>query len=118
MTGGPVTSVDAGDITGDGRREIFVVTVDAAYVAHLRIYDADGTTLDSRNLGPWRNSFFSVNVIDVNGDTKNDVLLTRGDHFMHLADLTSYAEAQQRVGVLYEDAGDGWAVVRRTTSDG
>jgi hypothetical protein len=78
FSGGPVTSVDTGDITGDARREIFVVTVDAAYVAHLRIYDPDGTLLDSRNLGPWRNSGFAVDVVDVNGDAKNDVLLTRG----------------------------------------
>jgi starch phosphorylase len=28
-------------------------------------------------------------------------LLTRGDYFMHLADLTSYAQAQQRVSELY-----------------
>jgi starch phosphorylase len=30
-----------------------------------------------------------------------DTLLTRGDYFMHLADLTSYAQAQQRVSELY-----------------
>ena len=30
-------------------------------------------------------------------------LLTRGDCFMHLADLTSYIEAQQRLGELYRD---------------
>jgi starch phosphorylase len=35
-------------------------------------------------------------------------LLERGDHFMHLADLTAYAEAQQRAGKLYQDA-DVWA---------
>jgi starch phosphorylase len=37
-----------------------------------------------------------------------ETLLTRGDHYMHLADLTSYAEAQQRVGRLYADP-DAWA---------
>src|SRR4029453_7392969 len=30
-------------------------------------------------------------------------LLDRGDYFMHLADLTSYAEAQTRVAALYAD---------------
>jgi starch phosphorylase len=36
-----------------------------------------------------------------------DTLLTRGDYFMHLADLTSYASAQQRLGELYADV-DAW----------
>ena len=29
------------------------------------------------------------------------MLLTRGDYYMHLADLPSYAEAQARVGDVY-----------------
>src|SRR5262249_61910665 len=37
-----------------------------------------------------------------------DVLLTRGDYYMHLADLRSYLEASQRLGALYADP-DGWA---------
>ena len=37
-----------------------------------------------------------------------ETLLDRGDYFMHLADLTSYAQAQQRVGELYADP-DAWA---------
>src|SRR5262245_43035269 len=37
-----------------------------------------------------------------------DTLLTQGDYFMHLADLTSYAEAQARVAALYEDP-HAWA---------
>jgi starch phosphorylase len=37
-----------------------------------------------------------------------DTLLTQGDHYMHLADLTSYVQAQERVGVLYADPGE-WA---------
>jgi glycogen phosphorylase len=32
-----------------------------------------------------------------------DALLTHGDYYMHLADLTSYAEAQQRLDKLYRD---------------
>ena len=37
-----------------------------------------------------------------------DILFTRGDYYMHLADLNSYVEAQGRVGALYADA-EGWA---------
>jgi starch phosphorylase len=37
-----------------------------------------------------------------------ETLLERGDYFMHLADLTSYAQAQQRVGELFADP-DAWA---------
>ncbi len=37
-----------------------------------------------------------------------DVLLTRGDHYMHLADLRSYLEASERLGTLYADP-EGWA---------
>jgi starch phosphorylase len=36
-----------------------------------------------------------------------DVLLTHGDHYMHLADLKSYLEADQRLVELYGDP-DGW----------
>jgi starch phosphorylase len=37
-----------------------------------------------------------------------DTLLTGGDHYMHLADLTSYCQAQERLGALYADPGE-WA---------
>jgi starch phosphorylase len=37
-----------------------------------------------------------------------ETLLERGDYYMHLADLASYAQAQQRLGALYADP-DGWA---------
>jgi starch phosphorylase len=36
-----------------------------------------------------------------------DVLLTRGDHYRHLADLRSYLEASERLGSLYADS-EGW----------
>ncbi len=36
-----------------------------------------------------------------------EVLLDRGDYFRHLADLTSYAQAQQKVSELYADS-DAW----------
>ena len=37
-----------------------------------------------------------------------DTLLPQGDHYMHLADLTSYLEADERLRALYADP-DGWA---------
>jgi glycogen phosphorylase len=37
-----------------------------------------------------------------------DALLTLGDYYMHLADLTSFDQAHQRVDELYADP-DGWA---------
>jgi glycogen phosphorylase len=37
-----------------------------------------------------------------------ETLLTRGDHYMHLADLTSYLEADRRLCELYSDP-DAWA---------
>jgi len=37
-----------------------------------------------------------------------DTLLTNGDHYLHLADLTSYLEADQRLQDLYADP-DAWA---------
>jgi starch phosphorylase len=36
-----------------------------------------------------------------------ETLLDRGDYYMHLADLTSYAQAQQRLGELYAKP-DAW----------
>ena len=36
------------------------------------------------------------------------MLLTHGDHYLHLADLTSYLEADQRLVELYADP-DAWA---------
>jgi starch phosphorylase len=36
-----------------------------------------------------------------------DTLLTHGDYYMHLADLTSYVRTQSRVGALYLDP-DAW----------
>jgi starch phosphorylase len=37
-----------------------------------------------------------------------DTLLTNGDHYMHLADLTSFLEAHERLEALYADP-DAWA---------
>jgi starch phosphorylase len=37
-----------------------------------------------------------------------DTLLTNGDHYMHLADLASYCQAQEAAGALYANPGE-WA---------
>jgi len=37
-----------------------------------------------------------------------DTLLTNGDHYMHLADLTAFLQAHERLGALYADP-DAWA---------
>jgi glycogen phosphorylase len=37
-----------------------------------------------------------------------EMLMTKGDYFMHLADLTSYGQAQQRLGEVYADT-NAWA---------
>jgi starch phosphorylase len=37
-----------------------------------------------------------------------ETLFTKGDYYMHLADLTAYAQTQERVGALYEDR-DLWS---------
>jgi starch phosphorylase len=41
-------------------------------------------------------------------DPLRNVLLTNGDYYVHLADLTSYVQAQERLGELYADP-EGWA---------
>src|SRR5690242_5827483 len=41
-------------------------------------------------------------------DLLRDTLLTHGDHYMHLADLASYLEADRRLVELYADQ-EGWA---------
>ena len=41
-------------------------------------------------------------------DPLRETLLTAGDQYMHLADLTSYVQAQERLGMLYADP-DAWS---------
>ncbi len=41
-------------------------------------------------------------------DPLRDMLLLHGDYYMHLADLTSYCQAQERLGALYSDS-KAWA---------
>ncbi len=40
-------------------------------------------------------------------DPLRDTLLTHGDYYMHLADLTSYVQAHEQLGALYGDP-DAW----------
>jgi starch phosphorylase len=49
---------------------------------------------------------FSRSEPDIFG-TLRDALLTQGDYYMNLADLTAYSQAQAAVGLLYKDA-DNW----------
>jgi len=58
-------------------------------------------------LGLIFNDHFSVNEPGVFNPIR-EALLDRGDYYMHLADLTSYAAAQQRVAALHEDP-HAWA---------
>jgi starch phosphorylase len=51
--------------------------------------------------------YFSRNEPGVFGPLR-DALLTHGDYYMHLADLTSYCQAQERLSALYADPG-AWA---------
>jgi starch phosphorylase len=53
------------------------------------------------------NDHFSDNEPGIFGPIR-DALLTRGDYYMHLADLSAYVAAQERVAALYADP-DGWA---------
>ena len=48
-----------------------------------------------------------------------DALLARGDYYMHLADLKSYLEADQRLRELYADS-DAWTskVILNVASSG
>jgi len=41
-------------------------------------------------------------------DPLRETLLTAGDHYMHLADLSSYVQAQERLGTLYANP-DAWS---------
>jgi starch phosphorylase len=41
-------------------------------------------------------------------DPLRDMLLKHGDYYMHLADLSPYCQAQERLGALYSDPG-AWA---------
>ena len=58
---------------------------------------------------PWTSSspVISANTIPGSFAPLRDTLLTHGDHYMHLADLTSYLEADQRLTTLYADP-DAW----------
>jgi len=51
--------------------------------------------------------YFSVNEPGLVAPLR-DTLLTRGDHYMHLADLVAYLEADAKLCGLYADP-DGWA---------
>lgn len=70
-------AVAAGDVTGDGRGELMAVVVDPASIAHLRVYDAAGDTLESLVLGRHAHPY-GVTVAELTGDGRNDLLVLRG----------------------------------------
>ncbi|HEX8409901.1 MAG TPA: VCBS repeat-containing protein [Thermoanaerobaculia bacterium] len=74
---GQFLALATGDVTGDGRRELFVVTQDTTSGARLRIYDASGNLLDTRTLVQPMSSGYSLSIVDINHDAKNDLVLTR-----------------------------------------
>src|SRR5277367_2527527 len=51
--------------------------------------------------------YFSRDELGIFGPIR-DTLLSNGDHYMHLADLTSYCQAQDRLGDLYTKTNE-WA---------
>ena len=59
------------------------------------------------------------NLLHSIADGSSDTLLTRGDYYMHLADLASYLEADQSLCALYADP-QGWArkAIRNVASSG
>jgi len=68
-------------------------------------YEHEAETRDALDL--IFSDYFSRNEPGV-FDPLRDALLTHGDHYMHLADLKSYLEADERLRALYADP-DGWA---------
>jgi starch phosphorylase len=68
-------------------------------------YENDLETRDALDL--IFNDHFSRDVPGIFAPIR-ETLLDRGDYYMHLADLTSYAQAQKRLGELYSDP-DAWA---------
>jgi glycogen phosphorylase len=68
-------------------------------------YDNERETRDALDL--IFNNYFSRDEPGIFAPIR-ETLLDRGDYYMHLADLTAYAQAQQRLGELYADP-DAWA---------
>lgn len=77
VNAGQTLALAAGDVTGDGRSEIFVVMNGPNFSAELRIYEATGTLLGTRVLPQTGHSGYALDVVDVNHDAKNDLVVTR-----------------------------------------
>ncbi len=94
-----------------GEENMFLFGLSADQVASSRVwYDPDWhyhnepqtrTALDLIFTNHFSNSELGV------FDPIRDALLTRGDYFMHLADLGAYTQAQAAVGSLYQDT-EAW----------
>ncbi len=95
-----------------GEENFFLFGLSAEEVANSRgtynpqwHYDHDPETRAALDL--IAGNHFSPNEPGVFGPII-DVLLHKGDHYMHLADLASYSEAQTRLGELYADQ-ENWS---------
>lgn len=94
-----------------GEENFFLFGLTADEVADSRGWYSPGWHYDhepetKRALDMIRDNHFSTDQPGIFGPIL-DAILARGDYYMHLADLTSYAKAQQRVSDLYA-APDEW----------
>ena len=94
-----------------GEENVFLFGLTAEQVAGSRSwynpqwhYDNDAETREALDL--IFSDHFSQNEPGVFAPLR-DALLTHGDHYMHLADLRSYLEADQKLITLYADS-DAW----------
>jgi len=81
-----------------------VVTTRGWYSSNWH-YEHEADTRSALDLIFWE--FFSRGESGIFAPIR-EMLLANGDHYMHLADLTAYAQAQQRAGNLYHAPHD-WA---------
>ncbi|MBV8407918.1 MAG: glycogen/starch/alpha-glucan phosphorylase [Alphaproteobacteria bacterium] len=95
-----------------GQENLFLFGLTAAEVANSRSwynpqwhYDNEPETRTALDL--LRSGHFSCGESGVFAPL-HDALLAHGDHYMHLADLKSYLEADGKLTTLYAD-GDAWA---------
>jgi starch phosphorylase len=106
-----------------GEENLFLFGLTAAHVAESRSwyspqwhYDNEPDTRAALDL--IFSDHFSRNEPGI-FEPLRETLLTRGDHYMHLADLTAYLEADRRLLELYADP-EGWArkVILNVASSG
>jgi len=103
-------TIEMAEEAGEENMFLFGLTVEqvqnsqAWYNPHWHYYN-EPETRDALNL--IFSDYFSHNEPGAFAPIR-DTLLTNGDHYMHLADLTSYCRAQDALGDLYANRGE-WA---------